>query len=346
MQNLFVIRSGEPEDLNIYEQVFSEAGLRFIYSDDEDDPLLSHGALLYGDEASQKDEMCQSFIAFCRRRSIPLLIIHDSSLYRELIESKEAYDAASMSMDEWKKILSPEKKEKQEAPEKGRFMNLFLILFCIIPLCLFAQRIMESAQTGSPEVKTEKDRNEEILDVYGISAAQVYSISSFGDTVYRGSGYAVSDDGYILTCAHIIDHPSSMYRVVYHLQVLPAELVCTDTEKDLALLKTDAATVPMTMALKEPEKGETVRLIGWPENSSKTLLEGTYDGTPVQSGENRFRIIMMTMYQGVSGSCVINENGQVIGTAAAMNSEDHSIGLIVPLEDCTDFLKEHIFLDR
>lgn len=37
MQNLFVIRSSEPEDLNIYEQVFADAGFRFILSNDEDD---------------------------------------------------------------------------------------------------------------------------------------------------------------------------------------------------------------------------------------------------------------------------------------------------------------------
>lgn len=345
MQNLFVIRSSEPEDLNIYEQVFADAGFRFILSNDEDDLLLSDGALLYADEASLKDETCRSFIAFCGRRGIPLLIIHDSSLYPELIESGQAYDAAVLTMDEWKRILHPPAEEKKESRGNSRLMNLFLILFCMIPLCLFGVRIWQSADADSPAAEVQTV-GQETADPYAMSTVQVYSISSFGDTVYRGSGYAVTDDGYILTCAHIIDHPSSLYRVVFQMQVLPAEVVCTDPEKDLALLKTDAATAAMPMAAEAPEKGAAIRLIGWPENRNRTVLEGTYDGTAVRSGGNRFRVIFLPMQHGVSGSCVIDEKGRVIGTAAAMDSSDSSIGLIVPLEDCMDFLKEHVFADR
>lgn len=343
MGSLFVIKANDPQDLFLYEQVFSEAGFRLVSSGSEDDLLLCDGALLYGNEEAVKDETCAALISFCLRRNIPLLILHDSSLFPQLKEEKGVYDAACLDMEQWKTVLYPPKEPEKETPEAvRRFLNLMLFLLCAVPLVLFSYRIYQVSSANENTVPAVEETGDMYLDTYGVSAAQVYSISSFGDEVYRGSGYAVSDDGYILTCAHVVDHPSSMYRVVYHLQVLPAELVARDPEKDLALLKIGTATRAMKLASGEPSAGETVRLIGWPENSSQTLLEGTYDGRSFGS----FKVIRLQMYQGVSGSCVINTRGEVIGTAAAMDSSDHTVGLIVPLEDITEFLKDHIVLNR
>ena len=117
-----------------------------------------------------------------------------------------------------------------------------------------------------------------------------------------------------------------------------------DADRDLALLKVETATVPLRMSEKEPAAGADILLIGWPEDQPKTILSGTYDGTVVQSGRQSFRLIHLPMYQGVSGSCVINEKGEVVGTAAAMDSNDHTLGMIISYQDCSAFLKEHIFV--
>ncbi len=342
MQKLFVIMAGEPEDIGVYEQVFEEAGFRLVFGTDEDDLLLCSGALLYGSADARQDDVCASLTAFCQRRSIPLLIMHDSSLYPELKEAPGVYDASAITMREWIDALTPKEAEKEETPPAlRRFLNLLMILFCTVPLVLFSIRIWDASRSAET-VQTEEADNT-ILETCGISAAQVYAISSFGDTVYRGSGFAVSEDGYILTCAHVVDHPSAMYRIVYHLQVLPAELIARDPERDLALLKISTATRPLALAESEPEKGNPIWLIGWPEDSPRTLLAGTYDGRTADTGANLFKVISLPMYQGVSGSCIINEKGEAVGMAAAMDSSDHTVGLIVPLSDCRSFLKDHIF---
>ncbi|MBQ3459643.1 MAG: trypsin-like peptidase domain-containing protein [Solobacterium sp.] len=342
MHKLFLISAKMPEDFCFYEQVFREAGFQCVFSRDEDELLLCDAALLYGDEDTVGDEECQRLIGFCRRRSIPLLVIHDDSRFPV---EEGVYSAFHTTMPEFRTILYPPKeKEPELSPVQKKILNTFMILFILVPVLLFAYRICMGADgTVLPEEKS-AERETVLLDTYGNAAAQIYTISSFGDTIYRGSGYAVSDDGYILSCAHIVDHPSVRYRVVYHLQLLPAELIAVDADRDLALLKVAAATVPLRMSEKEPATGENIWLIGWPEDQPKTILSGTYDGTEVQSGRQSFRLIHLPMYQGVSGSCVINEKGEVVGTAAAMDSNDHTLGLIISYKDCSAFLKEHIFV--
>ena len=345
MHKLFLISAKMPEDFCFYEQVFREAGFQCVFSKDEDELLLCDAALLYGDADTAADEDCQRLIGFCRWRTIPLLIIHDESRYVQMLEEEGVYSASRLTMQDFKTILYPPKeKEPELSPVQKKILNTFMILFILVPVLLFAYRIVMGAGNSELPQQETTDRETVLLDTYGNAAAQIYTISSFGDTVYRGSGYAVSDDGYILSCAHIVDHPSVRYRVVYHLQLLPAELIAVDADRDLALLKVETATVPLQMAETEPAAGDDIWLIGWPEDQPKTILSGTYDGTEVQSGRQSFRLIHLPMYQGVSGSCVINEKGEVVGTAAAMDSNDHMVGMIVSYRDCAVFLKDHVFV--
>ena len=342
MQNLFVIKAGECEDLSVYEQVFRDAGFRLIQTDDKDDLLLCAGALLYANEETKESALCSELTAFCISRKIPLLIIHDHVLYEELRDTEGVYDASVISMDDWKGILKPEVIEKKTYSRKERMIvNLITAVFCLFLAGLFGWRMREALFEDTVPVQTEM--TDTILNTYGGSAAQVYSISSFGNTVYRGSGYAVTSDGYILTNAHVIDHPSSMYRIVYGTQTLPAEVIAQDAGRDLALLKIETVTHPLKMAESEPESGSLIWMIGWPQNGPKTAIAGVYSGAEVHEGTNLFKLISMQMYPGVSGSCIINEKGEVVGTASAMSSADHTIGLIVPYDECTEFLKDHIF---
>lgn len=342
MRNLFVIKAGECEDLSVYEQVFHDAGFRFVMTDDRDDLLLCDGALLYGNQDAADSVLCGELIRFCRERSIPLLILCDQTCFEELRDEEGVYDASLISMDAWCEILKPEVREQRKYTRKERaVLNAVLAAVCILFAVLFGYRMNQVLTEETVPAQTEV--TETILNAYGTAAVRVYSISSFGDTVYRGSGYAVSTDGYVLTNAHVIDHPSSMYRIVYGPQTLPAEVIAQDEEKDLALLKVNALTQPLKMAESEPEKGSLIYMIGWPENGPKAASAGIYDGTAAFDGTHLFKVISMNMHPGVSGSCIINEKGEVIGTAAAMNSEDHSIGFIIPLASCNDFLREHVF---
>ena len=342
MRNLFVINSTVPEDYCFYEQVFCDAGFCFVRSQSEEDLMVCPGAVLFVKD--ETDHIEEHLISVCLERNIPLLLLQNHEQDNELLAYENVYDASKTEMQEWNRILHPYIPEKPEENVKvSRFLNVLMILFCLIPLSYFGWRILSMSASGT---ESSMKSEQQIMDMYGDAAAQVYTISSFGDTVYRGSGFAVSEDGYILTCAHVVDLPSSMYRIVYHLQVLPAEVVATDDTNDLALMKVDTSTKPLKLAPEPPDKGEQIYLIGWPENSNITLLEGTYEGTEVQTGNQFFDLISLPMYQGVSGSSVINTKGEVVGVAAAMATDDHTIGLIVSLENTSEFLKEYLFLQE
>ena len=191
MHKLFLISAKMPEDFCFYEQVFREAGFQCVFSRDEDELLLCDAALLYGDADTAADEECHSLIGFCRRRSIPLLIIHDDSRYPR---EEGVYSAFHTTMPEFMTILYPPKeKEPELSPVQKKILNTFMILFILVPVLLFAYRICIGADgTVLPEEKS-AERETVLLVSYGTAAAEIYTISSFGDTIYRGSGYAVSD---------------------------------------------------------------------------------------------------------------------------------------------------------
>ncbi|MGN7479209.1 S1C family serine protease [Solibacillus silvestris] len=164
----------------------------------------------------------------------------------------------------------------------------------------------------------------------------------------KGTGFAVSENGYILTNDHVIDDALTITVIFPDDSLYKAQVIEAYEEYDLALLKIDALNLPYLSLAKTSEfrKNEHVYFIGNPLAFSGVANEGKIlDYTNANGIQTDIIMMNAPVYRGNSGSPVINEAGQVIGIVFATGTrEGHGkVGLFIPIENVhaqfQDYLK-------
>ena len=151
-----------------------------------------------------------------------------------------------------------------------------------------------------------------------------------------GSGFIISDDGYIVTNNHVI---SNAEEIVVFLNdddstELKAEIIGTDERTDLALLKVDTDEKLPFVAFGDSSKlrvGDWVIAIGNPHGLGGTVTTGIVSARnrDIRSGPyDDFIQTDAPINKGNSGGPLFNIDGQVIGVNTAIISQTGgSIGL-------------------
>ncbi|WP_040982035.1 S1C family serine protease [Oceanobacillus jeddahense] len=152
----------------------------------------------------------------------------------------------------------------------------------------------------------------------------------------RGTGFAISDDGTILTNHHVIEDDQTVTVAFPEEGLFQGEVVEEMPEIDLAVVEVEGEGLPhLTLDdTAEAEYGDYIRFIGNPLFFNGIANEGTILGPLQLSGwEEEVMMIRAPVYRGNSGSPVINQEGNVIGVIfATLNHDDHGrIGLFVPI---------------
>ncbi|MDG2047676.1 MAG: DegQ family serine endoprotease [Halioglobus sp.] len=151
-----------------------------------------------------------------------------------------------------------------------------------------------------------------------------------------GSGFIISDDGYILTNNHVVDGVDSVLVRMSDLREFDAEVVGTDPRSDLALLRIDAAGLPMLkLALDDDlEVGEWVLAIGSPFGLDYSVTAGIVSAKgrslPTEKNENYVPFIQtdVAINPGNSGGPLFNLDGEVVGVNSQIFTRSGgSIGL-------------------
>lgn len=162
-----------------------------------------------------------------------------------------------------------------------------------------------------------------IQQVYAaVNPATVLVVAEMGEKASIGTGVILTEDGYIVTNAHVIADGQSVLVALADARQYEAELVGFDSAEDLAVLKAvDAEDLP-TAVLGDSDEcwvGDTVYAIGNPLGVELrgTLTEGIISAInrDVQI-EGRIMTLIQTtaaLNNGNSGGPLINEYGQVIG---------------------------------
>ena len=153
-----------------------------------------------------------------------------------------------------------------------------------------------------------------------------------------GSGVIISDDGYILTCAHVVDGASNVTVTVGDTDYT-ATVVGSDTASDVAVLKIDAegltpAVVGDSDALAV---GEQVVAVGNPlGNLSGTVTDGIISALnrDVSIQSNDGSVLNLTLIQtnasispGNSGGGLFNMAGELVGVVNAKSEDSGAEGL-------------------
>jgi len=161
-----------------------------------------------------------------------------------------------------------------------------------------------------------------------------------------GSGFIISADGYILTNEHVIGSATEINVYLANQEKsLPAKVVGSDEELDLAVLKINAAKLPYLKLGNDNNirVGEWVIAIGNPYGLDHTVTTGVISakGRPVQVEDRQYKNLLQTdasINPGNSGGPLLNLAGEVIGINTAVNSSAQGIGFAIPANTVTNVL--------
>lgn len=156
-----------------------------------------------------------------------------------------------------------------------------------------------------------------------------------------GSGVIVSDGGFILTNNHVIDGADEIQVALADGRSTDAEVVGTDPETDLAVLRIRMNELPViTLGRSEEARvGDVVLAIGNPFGVGQTVTQGIVSATGrSQLGLSTFENFIQTdaaINPGNSGGALINARGDMVGLNTAIFSGSggsHGIGFAIPAE--------------
>lgn len=214
--------------------------------------------------------------------------------------------------------------------------------------------IQDKPQTTAEETNSDgKLSNKEIIKkvspaVVGIecyTAGYSFSPSS------SGSGIIMTADGYIVTNAHVIEGAAGITVMLENGDTYTAQLIGSDTDTDLAVLKINASNLTYAEFgnSDELERGDAVIAIG---NPGGTVLAGSTTGGMV-SGINRninssspysttYIQVDAAINPGNSGGALVNEYGQVVGINSAKIAETdyEGIGFAIPINEALPIIEQ------
>lgn len=140
-----------------------------------------------------------------------------------------------------------------------------------------------------------------------------------------GSGFIISQDGYILTNAHVVNGMNIIKVLLNDKHEFQAKLIGADSQSDVALLKINASDLPQVQLgnPKDLKVGEWVAAIGAPFGFDNSVTAGIVSAKGRSLPNENYTPFIQTdvaINPGNSGGPLFNLKGQVIG----MNSQIYS----------------------
>ena len=158
----------------------------------------------------------------------------------------------------------------------------------------------------------------------------------------HGSGFFISNDGYVLTNHHVIDGAQRVLVITRDGQHY-AQVVAQRPARDVALLKLEQsmATPALKLARSKPRVGEQIYVLGTPldESLSFSVTRGIVSGMRNLQGQPLIQTDA-AVNPGNSGGPVVNEQGNVIAMSVSGIFSDSGGSLntnfLIPIDDAID----------
>jgi len=154
-----------------------------------------------------------------------------------------------------------------------------------------------------------------------------------------GSGFIVSDDGYVMTNAHVVEGADEVTVTLTDRREFKAKVLGADARSDVAVLKVEARNLP-SLRIGDSNKirvGEWVIAIGSPFNLENTVTAGIISAKARDTGEYLPLIQSdVAVNPGNSGGPLINMRGEVIGInsqIATLSGAYNGISFAVPIDE-------------
>ena len=282
-------------------------------------------------------------------------------------------DTKNYAEDPWDKNPGGSPKKKGGSGLSGKVIALALV--CALVVGGFVGAGVSAAakvnhtgiQVSDREVaqvqtlKVDGSKQMTMSEVYASNVNSVVSINVSSTTNYfgqqvetaaSGTGFFITEDGYILTNHHVVSGASSVSVTLYNGESYDAKVIGSDEDYDIAVIKIDV-TGATPVVLGDSSKlaiGESVAAVGNPLGElTFSMTTGivscvnraiNVDGTP-------FNMIQVdcSINPGNSGGPLFNSYGEVIGIVSAKyssysNTTVEGIGFAIPINDVVAMVED------
>jgi putative serine protease PepD len=183
-----------------------------------------------------------------------------------------------------------------------------------------------------------------LLDKVGPSVVAIELGQAAGNGVIgvgAGSGVIITDDGLVLTNAHVVDGADTITIRMADGAEMPADLVGSVPENDIALVQVRGASGLVAAELGDSDAlqvGDEVVAIGNALNlgDTPTVTRGIVSakGRELEAGETRLENLLQTdaaINRGNSGGPLVNAAGQVVGINSAGIPAGQNLGFAIEI---------------
>lgn len=164
----------------------------------------------------------------------------------------------------------------------------------------------------------------------------------------HGSGFAITDDGFLLTNHHVVGDAAEVQVVFSNGIEVPGVVVRSDKIRDVALVKVPLrglSSLPIHLN-GTPQPGADIYAIGAPkdENLHSTVSKGIVSALRrIEQAKLKYIQADVTIHGGNSGGPLLDENGNVVGITVAglymlKDTTSAGLNLFIPIQDALDAL--------
>jgi serine protease Do len=163
-----------------------------------------------------------------------------------------------------------------------------------------------------------------------------------------GSGFIVSQDGYIMTNAHVVEAADEINVKLTDKREFKAKVIGSDRRTDVALIKIDATSLP-TVRFGDPNKlrvGEWVLAIGSPFGFENTVTAGIVSAKGRSLPQENYVPFIQTdvaVNPGNSGGPLFNLRGEVVGVNSQIYSRTGGfmgLSFAIPIDVANDIANQ------
>ncbi len=231
---------------------------------------------------------------------------------------------------------------------RSRVLSRGLYLFCVAQVFLVTILSINTAyadglpnfaklveEEGDAVVKIAVITGESANPATGLSPEQLEQLPEFMRRFYEpqrerrgsgfGSGFIISDDGYVITNAHVVNNATQIRVSLADQREFDAELIGSDRRTDVAVIKIDGENLPVARLgdSDDLKVGEWVLAIGSPFGFEHTATQGIVSAVARNLPDETYVPFIQSdaaVNPGNSGGPLFNIEGEVIG----VNSQIYS----------------------
>jgi len=246
--------------------------------------------------------------------------------------------------------------ENKKHKNVGAIIAAIIIILAVIAfaaLVLYSEYPFNSTKTVFSDTKQYADSSEnanEFSKIYADNCDAIVVVNVYaevdGETVEyaTGSGFFISESGYILTNSHVVSSASRVTVTTYSGEVLEAKVVGFDERTEVGVIKTVKNGSFKTVNIGNSDNiavGEYAIAIGSPLGYNYSLSVGVVSGVERNVNSNNYRYSMLqidtAVNSGNSGCPLFNISGEVIGIVTMKNvssslyGEVEGMGFAIPI---------------